>query len=129
MTKEKSGCYVTKPMVLPNKKLNCSDSKELRTICNCPDAVNKLKKLCSDIDEEQTCAEGYIYSYVKYTWIDGLYDSVNALLKAAEDAENQAWKILTFLTKYGLYIVLGLVLLFLLPKIIKIINASIKKNG
>jgi hypothetical protein len=110
MSENKSGCYVSKPLVLEDKKLSCNGSdKKIIKACNCPDATTKLT-MCNVI-KKQTCDDGYIYSYEKYSWIDALYDLINGLIEAAAAGAEGGLNILKFLTKYGLYVALFVLLI------------------
>ena len=123
-TRNKTGISETKLLTTCNKK-----DKSLPSACNCPGDFDKLKSLCSEIKDNETCVNGWDYKYVNLTWLDALSAIFNGIVNAAAAATEGGLSILKFLTKYGIYVALGLLLLFLLPQIIKIMSAIPKKNG
>lgn len=108
---------------------SCNKDKSLPSACNCPGDFDKLKSLCSEIKDDETCVNGWNYKYIELTWLDALSAIFNGIVNAAAATTEGGLSILKFFTKYGLYVALGLLLLFLLPQIIKIMSTIPKRNG
>lgn len=131
VAQDMSGCKQSKIGESESRLLKTckKEDKSLPSACNCPGDFDKLKSLCSEIKDNETCVNGWDYKYVELTWLDALSAIFNGIVNAAAAATEGGLSILKFLTKYGLYVALGLLLLFLLPQIIKIMYAIPKKNG
>lgn len=108
---------------------SCKKDKELPNACNCPGDFDKLQSLCSEIKDDETCTNGYTYKYVHLTWIDALSALIGGITDAAAAAAEGGLSIFKFLTKYGIYVAFGILLLFMIPQVIKIMSTIPRKNG
>ena len=122
--KAKSGCYQYKPGVSSSTKLDCGSNEMSADNCNCTEDFATLQGLCPSVQSDQTCTpDGFRYSYQNY----GIFDIVNSVIQVIGDDENKAagsiQAVLDFLSKYGIYIVIGIVLLIAIQSIISLVKS------
>ena len=122
--KAKSGCYQYKPGVSSSTKLDCGSNDMSADNCSCTEDFAILQGLCPSIANDQTCtADGYRYSYQNY----GIFDIVNSVIQVIGGDVNSAagsiQSILDFLSKYGVYILVGILLLMVLPMIMSLVKS------
>jgi hypothetical protein len=121
MAQKDTGCYWIKTDVTGNgTELNCTQKKGLQTNCDCS-SVDKLKNvnLC-DVDTTHTCDAKYQYVYQQFDIYNEFNKVVGAIGEDAEDAGKLFQQVFDFFTKYGLWILIGVLLLIVLPMIISL---------
>jgi hypothetical protein len=125
--KAQSGCYQYKPgSGQTSNKLDCGSNKMNSDNCSCVEAFGDLQKLCPVITNDQTCPT-YQYSYKSVSIFDVINTVIEAAGKDTNDFAKTIQNIISFASKYGLYIVVGIALLiglmFLIP-FIKSLSSS-----
>lgn len=124
MAKHDTGCYWIKTDVTgQGTELNCSTKNGLQTNCDCS-TVDKLKSVnMCDVDPTHNCDAKYQYVYQTFD----IWNEFNKVAGGAgADLEKGGalfQQIIDFFTKYGLWMIIGLVALIALPLVLSLFKS------
>jgi hypothetical protein len=130
LAKEKTGCYqLNVGSGKEEVKLDCQDNYNLSDdSCNCT-ALPALSAACtangSSIDGDKCAPDGnYRYLYRHYSAWDVFCDFVDTAVDDLGAGVGAFASVLEFFTKYGVWILVGILLIALIPLVMKIIPSK-----
>ena len=128
MAKHDTGCYFIKTDVTGvGTELTCKQPNGLQTNCDCS-TVDKLQTLnMCEVDTKNNCAAKYQYVYQTFD----IWNEFNKVAGGAGDDLEKAGalfqQVVDFVTKYGLWFLIGLAALIIIPLVISLVKSFTSK--
>ena len=124
MAKKDTGCYWIQSETAGNgTQLTCTQPNGLQTNCDCSTVVSLQAKNMCNVDISHDCAAKYMYVYQQFDIFNEFNKVMSGIGGDAEKVGGLFQQAIDIFTKYGIWILLGVGLLILIPLFISLFKS------
>lgn len=120
MAKDQSGCYQINKTTGVSVKLACTGTVNEKN-CNCTAPIDGLVAACPGVvSSDMTCVNNYAYVYRQFNIFDELSKVIATVGSIGNEAVSIVQQVVNFFKKFGIWVIVGIVLLVLIPILISL---------